>query len=789
MNYDSIIVSYGDNIFKSDNIAEVPFEYIVDNIKQGSVLIDKIDQIRNTQDKKERNEIKNKLPWFSMCSFDGARKNNSFQSTAFFLYDIDHIENLPERKDEIRNWEYTNTLFTSPSGNGLKLIVKLSEQITSPVVYSKVYEGFSSEIENQFDITLDSATKDPARACFLSYDPDIYSNPDSTPVNINDYYSDDQITCSSMPVKTNKRDDLLSQFDGVEEGNRHYALLKMIGMLKSQTKFDYDFSYQICSLWNQKNNPPFTDKEFNKEFSSIYYSIGNQEEQKAVSPKSTVFWNIDRNKVLIEHSMLIKFLNESGFKKISTVLGSYEYVFIEEPIIDIVSRDLIADFVRRHIEKENPSEKKKILNTLIRQTKDLYSVHVLNNLETIIPNIKQDTVNEAFLYFLNGYVKITADDKKLFDYSTITGELIWKKSIIKRIIDLEQLKKEMPVSLLKSVYSGLEEGEIKDHLKSDPQLLNATEYNPKEDILLTGSEYDRVLGMVTNYEHDWYKSLVCSIGYMAHKYKNPAEAKVIIFCDAEISTGNEANGGTGKSLLCNGLRQFRNVTPIEPKSYRGTSQFKFQSVKYDTDIILFDDIRIIFDFESLFSAITSDLTVEKKFKDSHLISFNESPKIIIATNYTVQGDGQSYERRKHEIEFSNYFNNDHQPIHEFGHFLFLDWDDMEWNRFYVTIIEYIHNYLRYGLVKYNHKNLSVRKIINETNEDFLEFADENFKLDTKLNKAELCESFKQQYTDHKDIKQKTLTIWTKKYAKNKGLAVSEDKSGNKRYIKFNKVTK
>ena len=111
------------------------------------------------------------------------------------------------------------------------------------------------------------------------------------------------------------------------------------------------------------------------------------------------------------------------------------------------------------------------------------------------------------------------------------------------------------------------------------------------------------------------------------------------------------------------------------------SLFPYQTVSTDTQILVFDDVKKNFSFESLFSLITEGITLEYKGQDAIKLPVQQSPKILITTNYTVGGVGGSFERRKFEIELAGHFNSSHTPLDEFGHLLFDDWHTDEWNKF------------------------------------------------------------------------------------------------------------
>ena len=128
-----------------------------------------------------------------------------------------------------------------------------------------------------------------------------------------------------------------------------------------------------------------------------------------------------------------------------------------------------------------------------------------------------------------------------------------------------------------------------------------------------------------------------------------------------------------------------------------------------------------FDFERLFSVVTEGLTLEKKNKDAIKIPFSKSPKIIITTNYAIKGKGNSFERRKWELELKQHYNKDYTPLQEFGKLLFSDWDEEEWCRFDNYMVSNLQLYLEHGLVKSSFVNLKIRKLSAETSHDFIEW--------------------------------------------------------------------
>lgn len=95
--------------------------------------------------------------------------------------DFDHIPvpELPWMKDCLRRWPHTLFLFTSPSGEGLKLFIR--HDLTDPALHQNLYLQIVRTFREEWGCRyVDGCTKDLSRATFLSYDPDCFHNPAAT---------------------------------------------------------------------------------------------------------------------------------------------------------------------------------------------------------------------------------------------------------------------------------------------------------------------------------------------------------------------------------------------------------------------------------------------------------------------------------------------------------------------------------------------------------------------------------------------------------------------------------
>jgi len=145
----------------------------IEMIKKENPLIQ---QIREAKTKEERNNLKSKLDYVCFAGIFRRRgKEDLVKSSGFACFDVDDVTNLEEAKEKINKNKYTHCSFISPSGKGLKFLVKIPE-IKNDEEYKKYWISISKHyaLPNS-----DVATKDISRACYISEDGGAYYNPNS----------------------------------------------------------------------------------------------------------------------------------------------------------------------------------------------------------------------------------------------------------------------------------------------------------------------------------------------------------------------------------------------------------------------------------------------------------------------------------------------------------------------------------------------------------------------------------------------------------------------------------
>ena len=180
-------------------------------------------------------------------------------------------------------------------------------------------------------------------------------------------------------------------------------------------------------------------------------------------------------------------------------------------------------------------------------------------------------------------------------------------------------------------------------------------------------------------------------------------------------------------------------------SARNGNQFTWDGVNEKTKVVFIDDAMKDFDFEMLFGLITGDWPVNPKGEKSYTLPFALSPKIYLTTNHAIGGFGASFIDRQWPIAFSDYYNDTHKPVDDFGLLFFDEWDTEQWDLFWNLVAQSVQIYFRFGYVPAPGERLEMRKLRQDIGEEFILWADEYFSdeshLNTELKRKEIYEEF------------------------------------------------
>jgi hypothetical protein len=708
---------------------------VLEAIKTGAYKT-KIASIRIEDEKSKRNELKALLPYVTFAGAFTSRSNSNLKApSGLACLDFDDVQNLEELRTEINQDSYTFSSFTSPSGDGLKVLVKIPN-----VDNNNDYQDYYHEITNHYKkyYELDESTKDIARACYLSYDERLYLNNDSEiftekfnrPLPVETKVVNIPITDQNEIAErlekwfkkrwtTSNRNSNLHAYArqmnafGIDKSTCENYLLRYNSggkeveiqkLIDSAYKYSKEFntrSFEDNKLVNEIKNIAITGGSIEKikhktkdiDFEKIKDEFDNHKKDLQLDE----YWfYTDNDQIRLSKYRFKKYLEHNNIFKYypDPENEAYHFVKNDKNFISLFQENKIKDFTLGALEEKalfEPFE-------LMAGTTSFFKREFLSMVKTKDVKVNRDTIDTSYVYYQNSAVKTTKDKIEVLNYSDI-NDLIWKNQVIKRDIQIKE--------------------------KSD-------------------GVFKTFIWKVSGENKERYYTLKSVIGYLMHSYQNEGNQKSIIFNDEMISE-DIPNGGSGKGLIHKAIGHIKNIVIEDGKKFDSKNQFAYQKVNKDTQILLMDDVPQHFNFESLFSIITEGMTVEKKGKDAYQITPAETPKISITTNYTIKGSGASHERRVFEVEIANYFNDKLTPQKEFGHLFFTEWSDQEWANFDNFMIRCVQYFLKNGLVQSDKVNLNFRKFKNEMGAEFIEFMEGQNLEDLKINKVEFRKVFETNY--------------------------------------------
>lgn len=468
----------------------------------------------------------------------------------------------------------------------------------------------------------------------------------------------------------------------------------------------------------------------------------------------------------ISNALLYNFLQQNGFWRCKSVGSKSGYCFIQikQHKVDKIETDKIYAFLKQFMEERNlpVALKDALMNT------SKISEQKLSWLDLIELNFRTSSFDKQIFSFSHGNWVITKDSiKKEVENNDETH--VWEDEVIdakinkEREEDLNSKKIEIEDSYFDITKNGddydisiKEENcdifnflintsrvhwkhEFIDSWISENQdwedaysLPENIEYREKNKTNISG---ERLTSEQIIEQKNHLVNKIFAVGYMLHTYKNAGKPWAVYCMENEVVEDGESKGGTGKSLVSTALSYLLKTKYLPARNKDlFANQFLYDGVDEYTDMIWFDDADRNFRLANIYSEITGPLTVNAKFSAPYTIPFYKSPKLLISSNYPLRDSDPSTLRRLLFVAFSDYFHvasddlPGNTPDKVFGHQLFQDWDDSQWNKFFNFMAQCVQFYLGCKeKINPPMEQLTQRNLINQIGPVFIEWAEEFFR--------------------------------------------------------------
>ena len=449
------------------------------------------------------------------------------------------------------------------------------------------------------------------------------------------------------------------------------------------------------------------------------------------------------------------FFRRRGFGRIMMASGMYQFCHLDHKVVRLVEPYEIKDFGMELAKEVAPREERvEIMDMLYRGGKMYFGPDSLSNIDFVDPQFEFAGKDFQMLFFKDKFWKIgpeSIEEKPLSELRYF----VWRDKInefdarllpdeyfrIRRITD-KDIGSTFPTGeKIADDYLGMYTVELKPlAAKCDfcQFVWNTGEffwdkyietYQGPEGMIRYKKEDERTLDERLETELHFI-SKITAMGYLLHQFFDKSKAKAIIGMDGKLSEVGSSWGGTGKSIFGDAIGKVIPQVAIGAKNKKLTEDpFWAEEVTEKTDNVFLDDVRANIDFEFFFPYITGKFMVNPKGSKKYTIPEKDTPKIYLGTNHAILGEGSSFKRRQFFIAFSDFYNEDHIPIDDFGNNFFDEWNQEQWNYYYNFLGHCLKAYLQYGLIEAPTERLEMRRMRQQIGEEFLGWADEYFTYD------------------------------------------------------------
>lgn len=361
-----------------------------------------------------------------------------------------------------------------------------------------------------------------------------------------------------------------------------------------------------------------------------------------------IFWTFDAEGAHISRELLYTVCEGLGFTTYLEVIYKKREFFLDE-----YSSRGFYDELKRYIKLEDGDEYIDVCNAYesFLQRSGKFTIERLPEMKQ--EQLIEDSRNVCYKFFKNCYVKIDKYDIIELEYNEFPeGKFVFTKNVRNR--------------------------NFKYNL----------EYGIYEEFL------ELSLGLID--EHT--KNI---IGFLAHEYKDETTAYIIVLTEKCLDP--KEGGGSGKNLFCS---LFSEITSYISKP-GANSKFdaNFFQIWQGEKIFCISDVDKDFKFSFLKEPSSGNILWKRLWKNQEIVQINNTPKLVVLTNYSYEIIDGGLKRRIIGVEFTNYFTNCGGVDVKFGKHFTKDWDEEDFNKFDTYVVNCIQHWIRSGR-KLQHMDLS-----------------------------------------------------------------------------------
>ena len=443
------------------------------------------------------------------------------------------------------------------------------------------------------------------------------------------------------------------------------------------------------------------------------------------------FWSINpkNGKVEMNSLNLLYFLRLNGFYKLKDdITKETKYIRINGYMVTEYEASQIRDFVRQSLREMQADNA--VLETYINSRKT--GKNLFDDLDPIELEFESSNKEGRTLFFQNVCVHIknnlvpsekVEDSGISISYKPTNNKYVWEEKIIPHKFarlkpsftfhwDTTQLQINLennPSKVMRYLINASRlywKEEYEDYIieaaTDEERYKIQKEYTEENKFNLYGPRLQQVDDALVHQAQSFLNKIYV-IGYLMHQYKIASSAKAIWAMEWKNDAEGTSNGRSGKSLMfqCFEKLGLSEVATMQGRDSKLTDNNHFMDrVSKKTDILVIDDARKGFDFDTFYTMITGSITVNPKNEKSFELKYEDAPNIVFTSNYPIPNNDSSTMARILFVAFSDYYHiassdngykEDRKVNHEVGDLFDADYKEEEYNadiNFFIDCLQF-----------------------------------------------------------------------------------------------------
>ena len=215
---------------------------------QGGRYKAEVEKIRNSLNSatNEAAELKERLPGIMFSGLFSKRSAKGLKAkSGLICADLDKVENIEAVRVKIQRDPHTLAVFVSPSGTGLKVLLRIDPEREHLESFTATERYFLKT----FEVKIDPFCKDVCRLCFVSYDPKLFLNLEAKKLNY------EEMAEVSMPENFGgrTRQDVTDLLTKIEPRPDYPTWIKIISAVYSE--LEYEDALAVLKNWSPEEVP------------------------------------------------------------------------------------------------------------------------------------------------------------------------------------------------------------------------------------------------------------------------------------------------------------------------------------------------------------------------------------------------------------------------------------------------------------------------------------------------------------------------------------------------------